>query len=292
MNISEEQLLMELERRFIEYKNMLREQEELSGELVRANEKLIESETLKTHFISSITNEIVNPFSSILGLSRNLLMIKDIVPAKVYNMIKLIHTEAFSLDFQLRNIFASAKVEAGELYVESSKIDVTELFNNVIKAFRHEADSKSVSLNLKMNISDLFFTDEEKLKLIFSNLLSNAIKYTENGEVNISIDKYEEGILISIKDTGIGISEKDRELIFDRFKRVDDRINSLNRGHGLGLAIVKSLTELLEGSIDLISETDKGAEFRLYIPEAQDSTSIYGLFGADSIEISSQNEVF
>jgi len=293
MNITEEQLIKELERRFTEYKNMLTEQKEMSRELVRANEKLIESEALKTHFISSITNEIINPFSSILGLSRNLLMFKNSVPLKVHNMIKLIYTEAFSLDFQLKNIFTSAKIEAGELFVESSKVNIPELVIGVIESFKHETDGKSVSMSLRINYPQImFYTDDDKLKLIISNLVSNAIKYTEKGEVLVGVDKYEDGIMITVKDNGIGISDSDREVIFDRFKRVDESINSMNRGHGLGLAIAKSLTELLNGSISLVSGQDNGSEFRLYIPESQVRSSIYGLFDEVGPENLPQNEVF
>ncbi len=283
----------ELERRFSEYKNMLLEQQELSKELVSANEKLVESEALKTHFISSITNEIINPFASILGLSRNLLMMKSLVPEKVYNMIRLIYDEAFSLDFQLKNIFASAKIEAGELYIEASKVNIVEIINNIMDSFRHEADSRNVSLVLAKGLPDSFFyIDEEKIKLIISNLISNAVKYTENGRVSVNMEKCGEGIMVAVRDDGIGIEEDNKELIFDRFKRVDDRINSLNRGHGLGLAIVRSLTELLDGNISLTSHIGQGSEFRLYIPEAADATSIYDLFGEEGSEISSRNEVF
>ena len=208
-------------------------------------------------------------------------------------MIRLIYDEAFSLDFQLKNIFASAKIEAGELFVETSKVNISEIINSVIEAFIHEADSRNIKMRVEVSLADtLFHTDEEKMKLIISNLVSNAIKYTENGEIIIRVNELDNGITVSVSDNGIGIEEDNKELIFDRFKRVDDRINSLNRGHGLGLAVVSSLTELLNGSIDLDSEIGKGSEFRLYIPEAQDSTSIYDLFGDDGSDISIQNEVF
>ncbi len=294
MTISDEELLQELDKRFKECKNTLNEQKELGRQLVLANKKLVESEALKTHFISNITNEIINPFASILGLSRNILMVREGDWDKVKNMARLIHSEAFSLDFQFRNIFEAANIEAGEIFIEASGINLSELVNNVVESFRHEAERKNITTEVKEKLAGRpFISDPGKISLIISNLLSNAIKYTsENGKITIILDYSGNELIISVIDTGLGINEESREEIFDRFKRLDDQINSINVGHGLGLSIIKSILELLNGSIEFKSEPGKGSEFLVKIPESDSNTSIYNLSGDDRLGLDGNNEIF
>jgi len=294
MTISDDELLKELDKRFKECKNTLNEQKELARQLVLANKKLVESEALKTHFISNIINEIINPFASILGLSRNILMVREGDWDKVKNMARLIHSEAFSLDFQFRNIFEAANIEAGEIFIETSAINISELIRNVMESFRHEAERKNITTEVQDRLaSRTFFSDPAKISLIISNLLSNAIKYTsENGKVTISIDYSGKELILTVNDTGLGIDEESREEIFDRFKRLNDQINSINVGHGLGLSIIKSILELLNGTIEFKSEPGIGSEFLVKIPESESDTSIYNLSGDDSLGPDGNNEIF
>ena len=294
MTFSDEELLIELEKKLREYRNSIVEQKELAGELVSANRKLVESENLKSHFISNITNEIINPFSSILGLSKSILMVKDRNWDKVINMARMIHSEAFGLDFQLRNIFAAARIEAGDLFIEASEINLSDLINNICETFRNEADRKNIQIELNLNHSVMIFiSDEEKLRMIIANLLSNAIKYSLHNERIILISEFSgKDLIITVRDNGIGINKSDRDEIFDRFKRVDDQISSLNIGQGLGLSIVKSLVELLGGSIQVKSELNIGTEFIVSVPQSERNTSVYDLPGISDLITGSNNEVF
>lgn len=294
MTFSDEELLFELERKLREYRNLLVEQKELTGELVSTNRKLVESENLKSHFISNITNEIINPFSSILGLSRSILMVRNKDWDKVINMARMIHSEAFGLDFQLRNIFAAARIEAGDLFIEASEVNLSDLINNICETFRNEADRKNIQIETNLNHSVMIFiSDEEKLRLIIANLLSNAIKYSLHNERIILISEFSgKDLVITLKDNGIGISKSDRDEIFDRFKRIDDQISSLNIGQGLGLSIVKSLVELLGGSIHVKSEVNIGTEFIVTVPQSERNTSVYDISGGTELLNGSNNEVF
>lgn len=294
MTFSDEELLIELEKKLREYRNSIVEQKELAGELVSTNRKLVESENLKSHFISNITNEIINPFSSILGLSKSILMVKDRNWDKVINMARMIHSEAFGLDFQLRNIFAAARIEAGDLFIEASEINLSDLINNICETFRNEADRKNIQIELIPNHSVMtFISDEEKLRLIIANLLSNAIKYSLHNEQIVLISDFSgKDLIITVRDNGIGINKSDRDEIFDRFKRIDDQISSLNIGQGLGLSIVKSLVELLGGSVQVKSELNIGTEFIVSIPQSEGKTSVYDISGASDLITGSNNEVF
>lgn len=274
-SISDEQLLEELRLRISTNKQALEELQKLNDELKSVNEKLEESEALKSHFISNITNEIINPFTSIIGLSKSILSVSKENWKKVISMVALIHSEAFNLDFQLRNIFVAAKIEAGEIHPEIMSVDIVQLLKSVIDSYKVESKKKQLSINFKNELPlgeyDIYYfnTDAEKLKLIMANLLSNAVNFSHNqGQINIVATELEGSLTISVQDFGTGISEDNQKIIFDRFKRLDSGINSINRGHGLGLSINKALLDLLDGTIEIDSVLGKGAKFTVVIPEA------------------------
>jgi signal transduction histidine kinase len=286
--LTDQELIDELQRRFEENRKTIQELKDLTEELKVVNKKLEESEALKSHFISNITNEIINPFTSILGLSRNILAVKKENWKKVISMVALIHSEAFNLDFQLRNIFLAAKIEAGEIYPEIINVDFKNLIKNIIESFRVESKKKNINIELSFEIKPdkgiifYFKTDPEKIKLALANLISNAIKFSYNdSEIKVRVWKENDLVNISVTDFGTGISEANQKIIFDRFKRLDSGINSINRGHGLGLSINKAVIDLLQGRIDIKSEINNGATFTMSIPEAK--TNIAG-FSADGNE--------
>lgn len=256
-----------------ELKGWMAEKTNALEELKLLNRKLEESEKLKSHFISNITNEIVNPFSSILGLSKNILSVDKENWKKVFSMVAMIHSEAFSLDFQLKNIFAAAKIEAGEIYPEIGKVDIRSLVKSVTDSFRIEAQKKKISFDVVFKVdSDLlmnFKTDPEKFKLILSNLINNAVKFSyDNSVITIDISLDNNKLIISVMSKGVQISKEYQQLIFDRFKRIDSDITSINRGHGLGLSIIKSLLDLLEGEVVFQSDDLSGTIFTIYLPES------------------------
>lgn len=277
VRLTDEEILAELRVRIMDKTRSAEEYKALTAELKTVNKKLEQSETLKSHFISNITNEIINPFTSILGLSRAILSVDKENWKKVISMVVLIHTEAFALDFQLRNIFAAAKIEAGDIYPEISRIEVYPLVKSLVDSFMLEAKKKKVTINLlfdleKKDEEGLYFkSDAEKLKLILTNLMSNAVKFClEEGVVNVHVWTLNSELFISVQDNGIGVSEENQRLIFDRFSRVDNGISSVNRGHGLGLSINKALLDILNGEISLQSENGKGSIFTIRIPEAEE----------------------
>ncbi len=150
--LTDTELLDELRRRFEQNKNALLELKNLNDELRVVNKKLEESESLKSHFISNITNEIINPFTSILGLSRAILSVDKENWKKVISMVALIHSEAFHLDFQFRNIFVAAKIEAGEIFPEIFNVDIRNLIDSVIESFKFEMKKKRITATHNIDI--------------------------------------------------------------------------------------------------------------------------------------------
>lgn len=276
--LTDQELINELRRRFDQNKLVLMELKVLNEELIQVNRKLEESETLKSHFISNITNEIINPFTSILGLSKAILSVDKENWKKVISMVALIHSEAFNLDFQFRNIFFAAKIEAGEIYPEVLNVNIDGVVSGLVEAFKHEARRKRITITLSYTgrdtRPDTFRTDPEKLKLIVANLLSNALSFSPEGSaVTITVWFQEGKLFVSVRDQGIGISPENKQIIFDRFKRVDSGINSINRGHGLGLSVNKAIIEMLKGQIEVESELGKGSIFTFSIPEIESVTT-------------------
>lgn len=289
--ISDEELIRELEKRFKDNKSSINQLQKLTHQLQELNKRLEDSEALKTHFISNITNEIINPFAAILGLSKNILDAKKENWDKVISMVRLIHSEAFHLDFQLKNIFAAAKLEAGEWVPEIMKVDVFQVIQGVIDLFVYEAKKKNLDIEIKKDEKSIpeetfiFNTDPEKLRIIISNLLSNAINFSQSdNKVIIEIGLENEMMRLSVIDFGQGVSDINKKIIYDRFKRLDSGINSVNRGHGLGLSVNKAILDLLNGSIDLESEPHKKTTFTITLPK--------GELDADSNESASEANEF
>jgi signal transduction histidine kinase len=221
----------------------------------------------------------------------------------VFSMVSLIYSEAFNLDFQLRNIFVAAKLEAGEISPEILNVDIKQLMESVIESFNYITKKKKIATVFKFNIKTenkpfFFKTDPEKLRLILSNLLSNATKFCyENKKIIIEASIDENELVISVKDFGTGISLENQKIIFDRFKRLDSGIDSIHRGHGLGLSINKALIDLLSGSIDIQSELGKGTKFTFSIPENESQVSGFAfdgneLFFDNNEELDIESETF
>lgn len=275
-NISDKQLLKELKTKLEERKKYEDEIKLVSQELQDITRRFKESEALKSHFISNISNEIVNPFTSILGLSKSILAVEKNDWKKVVSMVALIHSEAFNLDFQLKNIFVAAKIEAGEVVPNVAKVNVRNIVQTMIESFNLVARKMAIEIDFQFNIeygfgkNFYFKTDSEKLKLILSNLMNNALKYSyKDSKVIITVWVDEDILNISVQDFGTGISEKNQKVIFERFKRLDSGINSINRGHGLGLSITKALLDVMGGAIEIESKKGEGSTFYVRIPEAK-----------------------
>jgi signal transduction histidine kinase len=222
--ISDQDLINELQLRFDKNEKLLKEQFNLMLQLRSVNEKLVASEGMKSNFLSNIRNEINNPLASILELSKNISEgTLDIDTMKRFS--ELIYGEAFGLDFQLRNIFASAEIEAGEAIISPVGVNLNSLIQNVISAFRHQLQKKKLLLinNTQNNEQELFRTDSEKLHLILSNLLNNAIQFSNIGDsIEISSSVINSVLTLSVIDTGRGMTREEQTIIFDRFRQCEE----------------------------------------------------------------------
>lgn len=273
--IADEMLLDELKKRLEENRIAVANLRTMTQNLESVNEKLRQSESLKSDFLSNIRNEINNPLMSIMGMAKQIVDGKaDADTARA--MAGTIYHEAFDLDFQLRNIFAAAEIEAGETTVSVAQVDVTALVRGLIAAFGHKAAEKRLTVVFEPSEEPLTFkTDPDKLQKALANLLANAIEFNREGKrVAIRAWRERERLNLSIADEGLGIPERDRKKVFDRFVQLEAGIRKRHKGHGLGLSITKALIETLDGTITLTGAEGKGCVFIVSIAELGTDRSV------------------
>jgi signal transduction histidine kinase len=267
--LSDEELIDELQQRFSQNKKSLTELSKLTRQLQKVNYKLKESENLKSQFLSNIRNEMNNPLSSIMGLSRNIQASHPANEDKIKSMAALIHAEAFDLDFQLKNIFAAAELESGESPLEIVQVDILSLVVSVTDMHQHRIGAKQLQVQIINEVEGITFkTDPVKLQLILSNLMANAIEFSHpGGKLKMRIYIQENLLNIAVQDFGIGIKKADQELIFNRFTQLNTGITKSHRGHGLGLSVTKALLEILKGRIVVKSNANEGSTFTISMEE-------------------------
>lgn len=293
-DLSDRELLAVIEERLEAKDRAYGELVELTGKLEELNRKLIESEDVKSSFLSNIRNEINNPLTSVLTMSEVLISGGELPDhATLTSVIGMIHKEAFSLNFQLRNIFAAAELEAGEAVPGFSSVDMDSILKDAVSSLSHRAVEKKVSVELDIEgglAEKAFRTDAEKVHRIATNLLANAIEFSPDGG-GISVSAIaEDGLLrISVRDRGPGIAPRDYKQIFERFKQLDSGVSKQHLGHGLGLSIVKATVDLLGGDISVESSPGQGALFTVSIPEAGTDVSA-GALSMDGAEFFIQPE--
>lgn len=263
-----------------EKKHLQTELETMQQQIEELSQKLHESEAFKSHFIARVSNEIVNPFTAIITMSSSILKADEGNWEKVRKMARHIHKEARFLQFQLNNLFAAARIESGEVEPEIVRTKLNTLIEGCVEEIQQAAEKKDIRIIHKSELPDgLFSTDAEKVRLILFNLIDNAIKYSKpETEIVMSSELSGGEFVFAVQNEGERISKEDAAAMFDRFKRLNDKIHSLNPGSGLGLSISAELAELLEGSL-IAEETSNGMRFMLRVPESEMSPGGFDLSG-------------
>lgn len=299
-NYTNDDLFAELKFRFDLNRSALSELQIVSRELESLNRKLQASEAMKGHFLSNIRNEINNPLTSISGLARHL-MTGRCELKQVSEIAGMIYSEAFDLDFQLRNIFVAAELEAGEAQPEFCNVEMESLLKNTVELLARHLAVKQINVLESVTsytTAPHFVSDAQMLQLMLINLLMNAIEFSPvGGTVRVDLEISPVGLQISVADNGSGIDPADQKKIFDRFVQMESGTTKNHRGHGLGLSIIRALVELLGGEVTVVSARGAGARFSLSIPDPQLAASLslhasdgnFFLFSADD---SDEEKVF
>ncbi|MCM3635353.1 two-component system histidine kinase PnpS [Paenibacillus camelliae] len=225
-------------------------------------------ERMRSEFVANVSHELKTPIAAVKGFAETLLggAVKDEETTKAF--LGIIYDESERLNRLIGDILELSKIESRRAPLILSPVDIKQFMTNTIAILEVSADQKQIEVNLYSPEELYMEGDEDRLRQIFVNLLSNAISYTPEGGkifVNISLTEQEK-VQITIKDTGIGIPEKDLPRIFERFYRVDKARSRGSGGTGLGLSIVKHLVEMHKGTITVESAVGEGTTFTLELP--------------------------
>lgn len=247
----------------------------------------------KSEFLANMSHELRTPLNSILILAKLMSENKQQnLSEKQIEYTKIIHKSGADLLNLINDILDLSKIEAGKVEVELAKTDLNSIIDNMKNTFEALSIDKGINfiIDRSPSISNVVYTDQQRIEQIIKNLLSNAFKFTPKGgsvtlqlkytplpDTKVANLKNSQNILqISVKDSGIGIPKEKQQLIFEAFQQADGTTSRKYGGTGLGLSISKELIKMLGGEMRLESEDKKGSTFSLFI-------------SADVVEITENN---
>ncbi|MGE0088602.1 MAG: response regulator [Bacteroidales bacterium] len=260
-------------------KERTHELEETNKNLIIAKDKAEENDKLKTAFLQNLSHEIRTPMNAIVGFSE-LMELEIDNPEKLKEYIDTIKIRSNDLLNIIIELLDIAKIDSGQLKVNIGTVNISTLINDVFSEFlshplKLEKNSITLSITkLPSYLNPLVESDTGKIKQIFINLIHNALKFTQEGNVKFGYyDFKEDYITFYVSDTGQGIPDNMRDLIFERFRKSANELAYVQDGIGLGLAIVKGLLNIFGGKIWLESEENKGSTFYFKIPYKPSSSN-------------------
>ena len=270
------------------------ERKRAEKELILAKDNAEESDLLKSAFLANMGHEIRTPMNGILGFTE-LLKEPMLTGEEQQEYIKIIEKSGARMLNIINDLVSISKVESGQMELFISETNLNEQIEFIFDFFKPEAENKKLLFSFKNTLSGkeaMIHTDREKVTAILTNLVNNAIKFTSEGSVEFGCEKRGNWLEFFVKDTGIGVHQEQKVLIFERFRQGSESLTRNYEGAGLGLSISKAYVELLGGKIWVESDPDhkisagltekKGSTFYFTIPyKPEKEVNITGL--ADTI---------
>ena len=229
-------------------------------ELLNLSERAFAASEAKSSFLSNMSHEIRTPINAILGM--NEIIIRECDDPSIISYAESIKTAGSTLLGLINDILDFSKIEAGKIEIIPADYDLSSLLNDLVNMIQIRIQNKGLTLSLEFDkkLPKMLYGDEVRIKQVITNILTNAVKYTEKGFVTFSmgfknIDTEPDSIilLVSVKDTGIGIKPEDLKKLFAEFERIEEKRNRNIEGTGLGMAITKNLLYLMKSSLKVES---------------------------------------
>jgi signal transduction histidine kinase/DNA-binding NarL/FixJ family response regulator len=243
----------------------------LIAELEKATAAAKQSALVKEQFLANMSHEIRTPLNAINGFTR--LMSQTPMGGKQKEYTRIINEASSNLLNIVNDILDISKIEASKLRIEKREFDLGKLMKSIEEMFSNSAVEKGLQYNQQIapGIPTFIKGDPDRLSQILINLISNGIKFTHYGSVSVVVSAQkneDEQIWIEflVTDTGIGIPDDKKEIIFQRFEQLEAMSSEILQGTGLGLSIVKSLTEMMNGSVSVSGKPGSGSAFSVILP--------------------------
>lgn len=267
--INKENLLEEIKMR----KNAEEALIDKQNELIESKEKAEELSKLKSNLLANLSHEFRTPLSGIIGISE--LLKEDVTGEEQLKLLNDISYSGRRLHDTLNSILLLAQFESSEIVIHKEKFNIAKELEAYTDKYKYKAEEKNLKLDLILSDKNLEIeTDKDLFKQVFYNLYDNAIKFTDSGSITIKLSsKYIDNKLnavIDIKDTGIGIPEKNLHIIFEEFRQVSEGFTRKYEGAGLGLTLTHKLLEIMNGSISCESKAGVGSTFTINIPASNE----------------------
>ncbi len=265
------------------FEKQRRKMEEQEKQLIEAKKIADQSNEAKTSFLVSMSHEIRTPINAVLGMDE--MILRESKEESILSYADNIQSAGQSLLSVINDVLDFSKIESGRLDILPVEYSLQDLMNDCYSLIIMRAEKKNLIMELKNDpeMPSRLIGDEVRIREIIINLLTNAVKYTTAGKVVLSLGCIQSGdnevvLHISVRDTGMGISLENQKNLFRDFNRLDEVQNRNIEGTGLGLSITKRLTELMSGSISVISSLGVGSEFIVDIPQRVGSFEPVGVF--------------
>lgn len=245
--------------------------QERTEELLLAKKKAEESDRLKSAFLANMSHEIRTPMNAIVGFA-SILNDQTYTDEERDFFIEQINSNSQSLLVLIDDILDFSAMEAKQPLIRKEVFDLNLLLDEIYKYWSIKNSNNKVQLKLNNTNAGQelkIYSDRHRIKQIISNFASNAIKFTEKGFIELGLECSKGKTVIYVKDTGIGISLENQEVIFERFRKIEVNKDKVFRGVGLGMAISKHLAELLDVEIWLESKENVGSTFYLAISNTE-----------------------
>ena len=272
----------------------LTEKNKMISELEKAKIEAENASKAKENFLANISHEIRTPLNVVLGMNEMLYNETDIKLIKEYS--NNIDEAGKNLLNTINDVLDFSKIQSGKLDIVKSDYNLKETVTNITELLRKKFETKGLLLNIDINndIPQTLIGDKMRIEQILLNLMDNSLKYTAAGKIKVEvnaqkIDKDNVNVIISVKDTGCGISKNDIDNLFTSFKRLEEDKNRVFEGTGLGLAITKKLIDAMDGKIEVESEVGVGSKFTIIIPH-EISTSKENIKEESKTEVINTNE--
>ncbi len=270
MSIALSQLMNVFLLQFVVY-TWVKKTDESNKSLLKVIEELKVVQNSKDDFVANVSHEIRTPINTICGMSD--LMLREELSVKIKENVQAVQAAGRNLMGVVSDILDYSELQSGNIELEEEAYNITSTINDVINMTMARKNEKQIELvvDCDANIPCVLLGDEKKLRRIIMNLLDNAIKFTENGGVCLGIayrkESYGINLVVSVKDTGIGMDAVSLEKLFTSFTQVDASRKRQEGGLGLGLAICHALVKKMGGAITVKSKPKKGTVVKVVIPQ-------------------------